>query len=105
MMSPDAFAAEFGMRLSDLARYAKVDQATIFQNPDNPCLKAFLSDCALVMDKIQTMSGRSRAEAVSLFLHEPFPCFRGRTPFDLVLQGRVASVMDYLESVESGFVG
>lgn len=52
---------------------------------------------------IEIASGdRLRAEQ---WYHSPLPAFGGRSPEELVGAGKLNVVLQYLESIESGYVG
>lgn len=105
MLSPEVFAAEFGMSLSDLANYAGVDQVTIVQAPNDPALQAFLRNCLLVTDKMRLTFERPLADVVPWFREERPSTFRGSSALEMVAQGRTNAVLTYLDTISSGFVG
>ncbi|WP_157971404.1 MbcA/ParS/Xre antitoxin family protein [Dyella sp. C9] len=45
-----------------------------------------------------------RAKAIE-WLNQPLKEFGGKTPLELIAEGRTNDVIGYLESIESGFVG
>lgn len=104
-VSPDLFMAEFRLTLEQLAGFAKVDQATVVRSPNDPTLQTFMRDCQRVVAMMQEISGRPRAYGVNWLRDDPVQAFRGSTTLELVTQRRVRSVITYLESIASGFVG
>lgn len=105
VVSPDLFMAEFRLTLEDLAGFAKVDQAIVVRSPLDPTLQAFMKDCHRVVAVMQEISGRPRAYGVNWLRDDPVQTFRESTALELVSQGRVRSVISYLDSIASGFVG
>ena len=105
LMSPDTFMHEFRLDLEELARLSSVGRATITTNPDDPTLQAFMRDCHRVVAMVQEISGRPRAYGITWLRDDPVQAFRGSTALELVSQGRVKTVITYLESIASGFVG
>ncbi len=104
-VSPDLFMAEFRLTLEELAGFAKVDQATVVRTPLDPALQTFMRDCHRVVAMMQAISGRPRAYGVNWLRDEPVQAFRGSTALELVSQGRVGTVITFLDSTASGFVG
>ncbi|WP_079217744.1 antitoxin Xre/MbcA/ParS toxin-binding domain-containing protein [Herbaspirillum robiniae] len=45
------------------------------------------------------------ASALDWYRNKPLPCFDEKTPQELVIEGRAADVMRYLQSIDSGFSG
>lgn len=105
VLPPEVFAAEFGMSLSDLAKYARVDQTTIVRIPNDPSLQAFLRNCLLVTDKMQLTFERPLADVVPWFREGRLSAFRGASALEMVAQGRATAVLTYLDTISSGFVG
>jgi len=105
VVSPDRFMAEFRLTLEELAGFAKVDQAIVVRSPLDPTLQAFMRDCHRVVAMMQDISGQPCAYGVNWLRDEPVQTFRGFTALELVSQGRVGTVITYLESIASGFVG
>lgn len=103
--SPDLFMAEFRLTVEQLASFAKVDQATVVRTPLDPALQTFMKDCHRVVAMMQEISGRPRAYGVNWLRDEPVQTFRGSTALELVSEGRVGTVITYLDSIASGFVG
>jgi len=104
-VSPDLFMAEIRLTVEQLAGFAKVDQATVVRTPLDPALQTFIRDCHRVVAMMQEISGRPRAYGVNWLRDEPVQTFRGSTALELVSQGRVGTVITYLDSIASGFVG
>lgn len=105
VVSPDLFMAEFRLTVEQLAGFAKVDQATVVRSPHDPTLQTFMRDCHRVVTMMQEISGRPRAYGVNWLRDEPVQAFRGSTALERVSQGRVGTVITYLDSIASGFVG
>lgn len=105
VVSPDLFMAEFRLTVEQLAGFAKVDQATVVRIPLDPTLQAFMRDCHRVVTMMQEISGRPRAYGVNWLRDDPVQAFRGSTALELVSQGRVGTVITYLDSIASGCVG
>jgi uncharacterized protein (DUF2384 family) len=60
-------------------------------------------DADRVLTRAMTIaSNRDRAKQ---WLDEPLPTFGGKTPLDLVAAGRTQEVLDYLDTIASGFLG
>ena len=104
-VSPDLFMAEFRLTVEQLAAFAKVDQAIVVRSPHDPTLQTFMRDCQRVVAMVQEISGRPRAYGVNWLRDEPVQTFRGSTALELVSQGRVGTVITYLDSIASGCVG
>ena len=104
-VSPDRFMAEFRLTLEQLAGFAKVKQAAVVRTPLDPALQTFMKDCHRVVAMMQDISGRPRAYGVNWLRDDPVQAFRGSTALELVSQGRVSTVITYLDSIASGFVG
>ena len=105
LVSPDTFMHEFQLSLEQLARLSSIDQATITGSPDDPTVQTFMRDCHRVVAMVQEISGRPRAYGVNWLRDDPLQTFRGSTALEVVSQGRVKSIITYLESIASGFVG
>ncbi len=96
---------ELGMSREDSAQWLNVDVTKISSEPNDPTLQAFLTTCLKVIAMMQSVGELPRADALHWFRDEPMEVFRGHTALELVVQGRTEAVMDYLDSISSGFVG
>lgn len=61
------------------------------------------NDVNRVMLVAETVSG-NRAKALE-WLEQPHTTFGGRTPMQMIAEGHIDNVIDYLHSIESGFAG
>lgn len=62
-----------------------------------------MQDVDRVIDLAESISG-DRTKAIE-WLKQPLATFGGKTPLQLIAEGRTDDVIGYLESIESGYVG
>jgi DNA-binding XRE family transcriptional regulator len=93
-----------GLQQQDLATLAGVHRNTLRTHPESPKLQTTLRELMRVLSAAVAVQPDIE-RALFLVKNQPIPAFRHKTPLQLVQAGRTDDVIDYLESIGSGFTG
>lgn len=104
ILSPQRVADALHIESQELAALAGVHRNTLRVSPGAPRLQASMRDILRVMSAAQGL-GRTPDDIVFWLHNHPIAALRHRTAFDLIKDGKAQAVVDYLVSVESGYVG
>lgn len=103
-LSPKKIAQRLSLQISDLADSAHVHRSTFSAHPHSSKVQEFLRNILRVISAATDTFG-SRETAIIWMMNDPIPAFRTKTAYNLVTEGRVDDVVEYLDSIASGFVG
>lgn len=103
-LSPARVAERLALPVQDIAVQAGVRRNTLRLHPESPRVQGFLRDIVRVISATANIQPDVE-HAVFWMKNTPIPAFRHKTAYDLVAQGRTEDVIDYLESIQSGYVG
>jgi uncharacterized protein (DUF2384 family) len=104
MLSPQRFAAALHIGTQELADVARVHRNTLRVSPAAPRLQSSMRGILRVMSAAASF-GRTNDEVIYWLTNHPIAALGHKTAWDLVAEGKAQAVVDYLESIESGFVG
>jgi uncharacterized protein (DUF2384 family) len=102
--APDRIAEALHLSRVDLAAFAGVDRGTFSTTPLNARLQRSLRDIVRVLSAASVVSGSPEA-AITWFLTTPLPPFGHRRAFDVLGEGRVDDLVNYLEIIAGGATG
>lgn len=103
-LSPQRMAAALHIESQELAALAGVHRNTLRVSPTAPRLQASMRDILRVISAARVIA--NAPDDIVFWLHnQPIAALRHRTAFDLIRDGKVDAVVDYLASIESGYVG
>ncbi len=103
-LDPKLVASELKSDEQELADMAKVHRTTVQLTPQSKKLQNAMRDMMRVMKAAETLCG-DMEKAVRWFRYQPLADFRYLTPIQLVQQGEVQAVIDYISSIEAGSAG
>lgn len=103
-LSPERLAEELEVSIQKLASLARVHRNTISLAPTSPKLQDAMVDVVRVLSAAQALSG-DVDKALFWFRNQPIADFDHYTPMQLVEQGKVQAVIDYIESIGAGAAG
>jgi hypothetical protein len=103
-LSPDLLAERLELPLQRLATMARVHRNTVAMAPQSQKLQDALRDVVRVLSAAHAMTG-DVDRALFWFRNHPIADFGHLTPMQLVEQGRVQTVIDYIESLSAGASG
>lgn len=104
-LSPRRVGDALGLQVQSVAERARVSRNTPTSRPQNEALQAYLRDVTRVLTAAMDAADGDRTRAVFWFMNEPLAEFDYRTPDALVRESKAQVVIDYIESIASGFVG
>ena len=103
-LSPKKIARRLALPVSDLAKRAHVHRNTLSARPQAAKVQELLRAIVRVISAATDAFGDGDT-AIAWMMTEPVTSFRHKTAFELVTNGRGETVVTYLESIHSGFVG
>ena len=104
ILSPTRVGEEFLMGVQELADLSRVHRNSVRAHPENKQLQATLVNLLRVRSAAMAVS-REPQKATFFVRNQPIPSFGHKTALQLVGEGRTEDVIDYLASIEAGFVG
>lgn len=104
IISPLRFAQMLHLEQQKLAELAHVHRNTVSRMPASPRLQDFLRDAVRVLAAAFALAG-SADRALYWFRSHPIQDFDYKTAEALVSEGRANSVIQYIESLNSGASG
>lgn len=104
ILSPARVIRALHIEAQELASMAGVHRNTLRVSPGAARLQQTMRDLVRVVSAVSEL-GRTPDEAVFWIHNRPIPALGHRTALDLVRDGRTQAVIDYLASIESGYVG
>ena len=103
-LSPERLADALQLSTQRLAALAHVHRNTVAMAPDSAKLQAAMGNVVRVLSAATSLTG-DVDRALFWFRNEPIAEFDHLTAMQLVEQGRVQAVVDYIESISSGAAG
>lgn len=104
IISPQRMAELLHVELQELAAVAGVHRNTLRVSPAAARLQDSLRDILRVLSAAAVF-GRSRDDTVYWLHNHPIPALGHKTAMGLIREGHAQAVIDYLASIESGYVG
>lgn len=101
IISPKRLSGALRMRLSELARVAKVHRNMLARRPGSPAVQTRLAEIAAIVSKAAELTGEI-GYAVVWFRHQPLDDFSGRTAERMVAEGRGPEVLLHLRALAEG---
>lgn len=103
-LSPGRLAEALELPIQKLASLARVHRNTVSLSPTSPKLQEAMGDVVRVLSAAHQLSG-DLDTALFWFRNQPIPEFNHFTPLQLVEQGKVQALIDYIDSISSGAAG
>jgi len=103
-LSPERMADALGLPIQRLANLARVHRNTVSFTPTSPKLQDAMVDVVRVLSAAHELTG-DIDRALFRFRNQPIADFDHFTPMQLVEQGKVQAVIDYIESISAGTSG
>ena len=103
-LSPERLAEELEVPIQKLASLARVHRNTVSFSPASPKLQEAMVDVVRVLSAAHALTG-DIDRALFWFRNQPIADFDHFTPMQLVEQGKVQAVIDYIESISAGPAG
>lgn len=103
-LSPEALAQALELPMQKLASLARVHRNTLSLTPASPKLQEAMVDVVRVLSAAYALTG-DIGRALFWFRNQPIADFDHFTPLQLVEQGKVQAVIDYIESISGGASG
>ena len=103
-LSPERLASELEVPMQRLASLARVHRNTVSLSPASPKLQEAMVDVVRVLSAAHELTG-DIDRALFWFRNQPIADFDHFTPMQLVEQGKVQAVIDYVESISAGAAG
>lgn len=94
----------FDLQQQELASLTGTHRNTLRQHPESPRLQAGMRNLMRVLSAATAIQ-QDYQKAVFLVKNEPIPAFGHKTLLQLVENGRTEDAINYLSSIEAGFVG
>lgn len=101
IISPRRLSGALHMRLSELARVAKVHRNMLARRPESPGVQSRLAEIAAIVSKATELMGEV-GYAVVWFRHQPLDDFAGKTAERLVAEGEGQAVLLHLRALAEG---
>lgn len=102
--SPERLAGALELPLQRLATLAHVHRNTVAMAPTSPKLQSAMAEVVRVLSAAHALTG-DVDRALFWFRNQPIPEFDHLTAMQLVEQGKVQAVVDYIESIRAGAAG
>jgi hypothetical protein len=103
-ISPAKMADKLSLQLQELAANARVHRNTIRLHPESAKVQEHMRDLAKVISAASAVQS-DFSKAIYWMKNTPIPAFRHKTASELIAEGRTDDVINYLESLQSGYVG
>ena len=103
-LSPERLADALELPIQKLASLARVHRNTVSLTPTSPKLQDAMVDVVRVLSAAHTLTG-DIDRALFWFRNQPIADFGHLTPMQLVEQGKVKAIIDYIESISGGAAG
>ena len=103
-LSPEKLADELEVPIQKLASLARVHRNTVSLSPKSPKLQDAMVDVVRVLSAAHALTG-DIDRALFWFRNQPIADFDHFTPMQLVEQGKVQAVIDYIDSISAGPAG
>jgi hypothetical protein len=91
-----------GIEQSELATLVGITEGDLTTKSHSRNDEQALRPLARVLAMAIEMTGEKNGAAAIWFKHQPIPGWAGKTAYDLVGEGKIGKVADYLESVQLG---
>lgn len=103
-LSPERLANALELPLQRLASLAHVHRNTVSLAPTSPKLQDAMVDVVRVLSAAHALTG-DIDRALFWFRNQPISEFDHFTPMQLVEQGKVQALINYVESISAGAAG
>lgn len=103
-LSPALVADKLSLQVQELASVAGVHRNTLRIHPDSPKLQEYLRNLMRILSAASAIQPDVE-RAIFFIKNSPIPAFQHKTAYQLAGEGRTDDVINYLESISSGFVG
>lgn len=103
-LSPERLAGALELPLQKLAALAHVHRNTVTMAPTSPKLQDAMGDVVRVLSAAHALTG-DIDRALFWFRNQPIAEFDHLTAMQLVEQGKVQAVINYIESISGGAAG
>lgn len=103
-LSPERLADALELPMQKLASLARVHRNTVSLTPTSPKLQDAMVDVVRVLSAAHALTG-DIDRALFWFRNQPIADFDHFTPMQLVEQGKVQAVINYIESISGGAAG
>ncbi|MDZ3823529.1 MAG: hypothetical protein U0S76_07995, partial [Pseudoxanthomonas sp.] len=103
-LSPVRLAEALELPIQKLATLARVHRSTVGLSPTSSKLQEAMGDVVRVLSAAHDLSD-DLDTALFWFRNQPIPEFDHYTPLQLVEQGKVQALIDYIYSIRSGASG
>lgn len=103
-LSPGKVAERLALAVQDIAAQAGVHRNTLRLHPESPRVQEFLRGIVRVISAAASVQPDVE-RAIFWMKNTPIAAFRHKTAYDLIVEGRTEDVIDYIESIQSGYVG
>jgi hypothetical protein len=103
-LSPERLAEKLEVPMQKLASLARVHRNTVSFSPSSPKLQEAMVDVVRVLSAAHALTG-DIDRALFWFRNQPIADFDHFTPMQLVEQGKVQAVIDYIDSISAGPAG
>ncbi|MGJ7565979.1 DUF2384 domain-containing protein [Variovorax sp. GB1R11] len=105
ILSPAKFVEMMGLDIASFAREAHVHQSTVLHAPGAQSIQAHIRVSLQVLAAVAATSRGDFQDAIFRYRNEPLAPFKYKTAQAMVAEGRVADVLNLLESFQAGYVG
>lgn len=103
-LSPRRLASVLDVPVQKLAGLARVHRNTLSMAPTSPKVQEAMGDVVRALSAAHTLTG-DLDTALFWFRNHPIPEFDHFTPMQLVEQGKVQTIIDYVDSLSGGPAG
>ena len=103
-LSPERLADALELPIQRLASLAHVHRNTVSTSPTSPKLQDAMGNVVRVLSAAYSLTG-DIDRALFWFRNQPIAEFDHLTAMQLVEQGKVQAVVDYIESISAGVAG
>lgn len=103
-LSPKRLADALHLGVGELAEMTRVHRNTITGNPKSAQLQSGMRDIVKVLAAASTVNS-DHEQALFWYLNHPIPDFGYQTPAELVRDGHLDAVLQYIASVQGGAAG
>jgi uncharacterized protein (DUF2384 family) len=100
LIAPRRMADRLRLPMTRLSKLAHLNRNTMLSRPDSPAVQEKLGQIARIIARAADLAG-DEGRAIIWFKHQPLPGW-GRTPEELVADGRAREVLDDLERMAEG---
>lgn len=104
LLSPSKLAEKLAVPVQEFADWAGVHRNTLRLHPESIQVQEFTRGVLRVLSAAAEINP-DIDRTVFWYMNAPIPSFRHKTACQLVVEKRADDVVNYLESIKSGYVG